>query len=124
MVRLYLDNDVKLPAALALQARGHDVVHVRDFGTFAASDDYHLLASARLNRVLVTCNRKDFILLHRAWLRWTAEWNVARQHAGILIVPQVGVDTAVIVDDFFKLSFPTPNSLYRYDRALGWVVER
>lgn len=124
MARLYLDNDIPLPAAIALQSRGHDVVHVHDFGTFAESDDYHLSAATRLHRVLVTCNHKDFRLLHHAWTRWTAEWNVDHQHGGILVVPQGGIDVAAIVDDFFRTGYPLTNHLYRYVRSSGWAELR
>ena len=68
---------------------GPDVLLASDLGMERATDDEQLLVAANLNRILVTCDRKDFILLHDAWHRWSAAWNVVAHHAGILVIPDL-----------------------------------
>ncbi|MGI8855688.1 MAG: DUF5615 family PIN-like protein [Thermomicrobiales bacterium] len=75
----------KLPPLL--RTAGHDSVTARELRMEAAGDDEHLLVAAKTDRILVTYNVKDFRLLHDAWQRWSGDWNVARRHAGILIIP-------------------------------------
>lgn len=38
-------------------------------------------------------------MLHEAWLRWTDDWHVAAQHAGIVIIPHGNVAALDIVTD-------------------------
>lgn len=88
MADVYLDEDVWLQLADDLRLQGHAVVTYRDHRLRGASDALHLLTAAQEQRVLVTCNRRDFRLLHDAWHYWTAAWGVATQHAGIIVVDQ------------------------------------
>lgn len=125
MARLYLDSDVRAGYVLRLRSRGHDAVHVKDFGTFHETDDYHLSVAALQGRVLVTHNRDDYILLHRAWRRWTENWRVPDQHPGILVVPQdKTTDVITAIDDFFALGLPIVNLLYVFTRVRGWTEIR
>ena len=88
MVAYYLDNDVGQELAALLGAYGEDVTTAAREGLRSASDDEHLLRAAGQERLPVTHNRRDFLLLHQAWLRWSTAWGVQRSHAGILVIPQ------------------------------------
>lgn len=88
MVAFYLDSDVGHELEALLEAHGEDVTTAARQGLRSAADDEHLLRAAEQGRLLVTHNRRDFILLHQAWLRWSSAWGVERYHAGVLIIPQ------------------------------------
>jgi hypothetical protein len=89
MARFHVDANVAIPFADLLSAQGHDVATARQLSLANAPDDKHLLDAAQANRVVITHNEKDFILLHGAWRRWSAAWGIAAitQHAGILVLP-------------------------------------
>jgi len=84
----YTDHNVARAVAELLRVAGHVAVTARDLGLEEASDDEQLLTAAQHDRIFVTHNESDFILLHDAWQRWSATWGVPAQHAGILIIPQ------------------------------------
>ncbi len=88
MARFHFDENVNYDIAVALVALGHDVVTSRDLGMDGRDDDLHLLAAANDNRILVTHNGRDFVVLNPAWRHWSQAWNAPADHAGILIVPQ------------------------------------
>lgn len=73
---------------LLLRGRGHDVITSRELGLDRASDGLHLLEAAKRRRILLTYNERDFLLLHDAWLRWSAAWGVQPLHCGVLMLPQ------------------------------------
>ncbi len=91
MASFATDADIPLGLAHLLQASGHDVVTAHQLRLTGASDDVHLLTAAEQGRALITHNEKDFLLLQRAWLRWSVAWGVQPrpQHAGILVLPQI-----------------------------------
>jgi hypothetical protein len=86
-VDFYLDHDVAIELADDLRALGHQALTTRDQGAETARDFRQLLIAAQAHRVLVTHNRKDFRLLHGAWITWSEVWGVQAIHAGILILP-------------------------------------
>ncbi|MEL7420760.1 MAG: DUF5615 family PIN-like protein [Cyanobacteria bacterium J06643_13] len=59
-IRLYLDEDVNVLIADLLNARGFDVLTVRDAGRLQASDEEQLAYAISQQRTLVTHNRSDF----------------------------------------------------------------
>jgi hypothetical protein len=70
---------------------------------------------------LVTHNRKDFDLLHAAWIRWSGAWQTTARHLGILILPQAwSVERAVLELSSATTSLVLPNHLYRYLPTGGW----
>ena len=118
MGRFHLDHNVSRRIAELLRNAGHDVVTARELGLEEADDDVHLLAALRDDRVFVTHNGHDFILLHYAWRRWTRFWQVAQPHAGILVVPQVphlGPVEAARELDRLQRRAPLADELYQYD---------
>ena len=59
-IGLYLDEDVNVLIADLLQARGFDVMTVRDAGKLHATDAEQLAYAVSQARTLVTHNRADF----------------------------------------------------------------
>lgn len=86
MARFYLDNDVAAKVAVLLRARGHDAISARDLKREDASDDEQFFIASELERVFITHNEKDFILLYDAWKRWSAAWQISKPHPGAVSV--------------------------------------
>jgi hypothetical protein len=84
----YIDHDVAVALAPVLRVFGHEATLTDDLGLTQASDGRQLLTAAEHDWVLVTHNRRDFIVLHDAWRCWTAAWRVQLDHAGIVVVPR------------------------------------
>jgi predicted nuclease of predicted toxin-antitoxin system len=57
---LYLDEDVNVLVTNLLQAKGFDVITVRDAGKLRATDAEQLAYAVSQERTLVTHNRTDF----------------------------------------------------------------
>jgi hypothetical protein len=80
-LRLLLDEHLSPAIAHQLRGRGRDVVTAADVG-FAGRDDAQLLsAAAGDRRAVVTCNIRDYRLLHAAYL------TMSTFHYGIVLVP-------------------------------------
>lgn len=125
MADLYLDHNVPRAIGEGLATRGHTCRTVRQLGLEAATDDLHLLRSAREGWTILTHDAEDYELLHRAWIRWGPDWNVSPPptHAGILVLPQLGA--SVLVDPvaaFLAEPPPLANRLYRWRQAEGWLT--
>lgn len=87
MARLFFDHNVPFRLVSLLRVTGHDILLAREAGAARSTDDAVLLSSVRANRVLVTHNRRDFRLLHDAWLSWPPTFGVAfPAHRGILVL--------------------------------------
>jgi hypothetical protein len=102
------------------------VVTARELGLEDADDDVHLLVALQDGRILVTHNGDDFILLHRAWRRWTQFWRVSQPHAGILIIPQaphLSPTRATDELDRIQARAVLANELYEYEwrTSRDWV---
>ena len=76
-ISLYLDEDVSVLVADWLRPHGFDVLTARD--AWGLSDTAQLRFAAEHHRALLTHNRIDFELLHRAAL------DKQEPHAGIII---------------------------------------
>jgi hypothetical protein len=84
-----LDHDVARDNAFLLRRGGNSAVTARQLGRERGRDHEHLAFAAQRGLILVTCNARDYRLLHDAWLNWPEVWQMTSrpQHAGILIVP-------------------------------------
>jgi hypothetical protein len=125
VAHFYLDHNVKLNIASLLRAWGHDATAVREMGQPRAGDEEHLLLAAQRGWILVTHNRDDFRMLHRAWQLWSQAWGTTRSHAGILICPQTRSSERT-VDELVRLASrgsPGANELWMWRSARGWVQE-
>ena len=89
MADFHFDHNISVRIAAPLRRFGHTAVTAGELRLPGATDDEHLLVAAERRSVLVSHNRKDFILLHGAWRRWSTAWGVVHPHAGILTVAQL-----------------------------------
>lgn len=62
-MRFLLDHDVPDDIVFALEALGHEVSRLRELMGATASDEQVLGLAGRLESVLITCNRDDFLAL-------------------------------------------------------------
>jgi hypothetical protein len=125
MAALYLDEDAPEDLASLLAVRGHFTVTTRAEGRKGAPDERQLWYAAEHRWTLITMNRRDYRLLHGAWLLWTHEWSIQSQHAGILILDHLfPVDVPRAVDAIHDLVHDVEtrlqNSLYDWSRNAGW----
>jgi predicted nuclease of predicted toxin-antitoxin system len=67
-VRFLIDNALSPEVARYLRERGHDAVHVRDYGLHAAEDPVILERAAAEDRALVSTD-SDFAMLLAVWQR-------------------------------------------------------
>lgn len=119
----YLDHDVALNVTGQLRALGHHVVTSREQGQEEAGDFLQLLTAAQNNWVLVSHNRKDFQLLHRAWVTWSRAWSVQAVHAGVLILPHGRpADSAGRLHAFAtRHTVPLRNEMHRCSARGAWT---
>ena len=89
MASFYLDEGIAERLAALLIARRHPAVSTRDAGNKGLPDPQQLAFARATERVLITCNGRDFAALHEALVTWAALWGVSRvsAHHGILLVP-------------------------------------
>jgi Domain of unknown function (DUF5615) len=120
----YLDSDVSVRLAPWLRVAGHDAVTSGDQGHRQATDDEQLLIAAQQGRIVLTHNRKDFVLLHDAWRRWPLAWGFpAQAHNGILVLDQHSErELAAVVDEFVTMSATVVlgSALYWWRHRSGW----
>lgn len=122
---LYLDHNGSERMIPPLRALGYAVANAREVGLDAAEDDEHLLFAALQGRVLITRDKKDYRLLHRAWRRWPAARQIDQQHSGILIIPQPPEwQESRAADELHRFLQTAPalrNALYQYMTKTGWT---
>jgi hypothetical protein len=127
LASFYLDQDVDVALAPALQEFGHTAVATGALGLARSPDAAQLLFAAKRRWVLISHNRDDFVVLHDAWKLWTVDWDVAVEHAGILVIPQrIGADFWTVphaagqIDELIRQARPLSNELYEWRRGTGW----
>lgn len=125
MAALYFDENIALELAPLLRQRRHSVTSTAEERRLGAPDPHQLLYAAERNWTFLTHNRRDFRLLHTAWLLWSDAWHSPRQHSGILIVEQLRwrslTDLARLIHDFVTDSdVDLANALFDWRPATGW----
>lgn len=78
MAHLLADEDLKGSLVRALRALGHEIIRVQDANAAGWNDPDVFSMAIRLDRVLITHNRYDFVCLHRSGI----------SHAGVIAVAQ------------------------------------
>ena len=123
MALFFLDNDFPLGAGDELRRLGHDVASARSTNREDRHDEEQLLYAATENRILITHNRRDFRLLHRAWLRWSRTWSVQQAHAGILVLPQGRTyqEYGAVIDSYLSQRGAVINELHLCDSTSRWT---
>lgn len=78
-MKLYLDEHIQPLLAHILTSRGIDCLTTQAAGNLSHSDEEQLAFATSQERVIVTCDRKDFLSLAQ---QWAAENHT---HAGIIL---------------------------------------
>lgn len=123
------DENVSERTADILGDLEHDVLTTRQNRNQGIDDARQLARAARSGRLFVAYNRRDFLLLHRAWRLWSHEWGVAGQahHAGILLLPQPPIlaadQAAHLLDRFVRDWGVVTNRLFAWSLRDGWKPE-
>lgn len=124
MSSFYLDNDVFLRLVPLLVAGGHAVSSARELGLASAGDEAQLLTAVRREAILVTYNRRDFELLHDAWITWPAAFDLdLPAHPGILALAHAPVaDQFDAIDGLIETTAPSAlqNTMYSWRPGRGW----
>jgi hypothetical protein len=117
----YLDDGVAQQLADELVVLGHTATTSQAEGQKGAHDEVHFWLAAQRGWTVITHNREDFRMLHRAWRLWS----VAITHAGVLIIPQTSTglafQAAQTIDLFLRAQPSLVNMLYEH-RPSGWRV--
>jgi hypothetical protein len=122
LARLYHDHNVSQDLAHLLRA-DHDVVSARELSRERLTDDAQLLAAVLDERTVVTHDRRDFTLLHDAWLTWPAAFGqMLPPHRGILVLDAAPYRTLFSVLASFLVATPAPimNELLWWHHRDGW----
>ena len=109
-MKFYLDEDVSPRVAEILRRMGCAARSTQEAGNRGADDERQLQYAARLEHVLVTRNRNDFIGFT---VQFFAE---SRPHAGVVIVPRSipASDPGFLARLLFRLSSCYPKGLPPY----------
>jgi uncharacterized protein (DUF433 family) len=123
VAELYSDRDIGFGTVVASRSLGHTVVTTRDLRFEYVTDDVQLLTAVSCSRIPVTQNRRDYVLLHRAWRSRADSFHIPLLHSGILVVPQQTWPfplEAAIIDWFIRTVPPLANEMYVCDRDGRW----
>lgn len=124
MAAFYLDSDVSIHLAPLLHGLGHSATTSRDVGLRGATDDAQLLEAVQRGWITITHNRRDFTMLHDAWITWPAAFGMALPpHPVVLVLEQgrprvhIGVLEAIMTAN---TSVDLANELLWWRRNSGW----
>ena len=125
MAAIYTDENMAIALEQVLRDLGHMVVSTFDEDRTGAPDPHQLLHAADRGWLLMTHIRRDFRLLHDAWLLWSRAWGVRPTHAGIIVLEQVpglaATDLGRLVHELISESARTvTNALFDWRPATGW----
>ena len=82
-IALYFDEDSQDTTLIrALRSRGVDVIAAAEAGMNGRTDEEQLQWSTTNDRVLYSCNARDFYKLHTSLLK------LGESHSGIILAPQ------------------------------------
>jgi hypothetical protein len=131
-VRIALDEGVSHPLASLLRSHGYDADSATELGRLGLTDVQVLVQAVLHGQVRVTHNKKDFRMLHEAWITWRRRWTAEvvqaigvqvtlSGHAGILLVPQLpNLNLARIIEPFADANASLPDRLFAWNAAKGW----
>jgi hypothetical protein len=121
---LYLDADVDDVFVGPLDARGHST---RTTTRHNATDAEQLLLATDRRWLLVTHDKRDYVLLAQLWRALADRWGATEQHAAVIIVPQRRVmpypRSADEIDALLKVDPNLWNQVVRFDTKWGWTLE-
>ncbi len=120
MARLFTDEDVSPRIAEHLQKLNHDALTTEQAGRRGSTDNDQPVFATQQDRILITHNRADFLLLHDAWRQWSQLWGVTAAHTAIVAVDQWRVESLAFIIHNFLLATPdlgNGNLMYRWQLA-------
>jgi hypothetical protein len=122
----FLDADIDDHLVDLLHNRGHSALTTDQASRYNASDDEQLLVATDLNRTLITHDKRDYVLLYRAWRTFAHHWQVEPgNHAGVLIVPQSQIiPYSTVASEIHSLVRQTPGlrgRIFELNVKWGWV---
>lgn len=124
MARLYCNNDVSVRLLPLLKSAGHGAAPAVGLDLAGAGDEVQLLTAVQRDEILVTYNRRDFMLLHRAWILWPLEFGAALPpHRGILALDQVAPGLQLDALDTLLSAVSTEglsNQMLWWHLPIGW----
>jgi hypothetical protein len=129
---IYADENISWRLVEGLRARGFDVLTAREADTLGQADDAQLELAAKVGRVLLTFDRRDFRHVHQRFV------SRGGRHVGIALLPQnadtarTSVRAAMLLDWFASLK-PSENRIVNWNelqqllhtgyRGTGYVEE-
>jgi hypothetical protein len=131
-----LDEDVSHPVARLLRRIGHVAESATELDRLGLRDVQVLLRATERNQTVVTHNKKDFELLHEAWVTWRRRWMAEAEtakglpvplsrHVGIVIVPHLPNHELVrILSDFASTAEAVDDKLFTWSQEQGWEEVR
>jgi len=96
-IKFYLDEDVPLSFGEALKTRGVDALSTQEAGNKGFTDLEQMLFTVEHGRVIITHNKKDFMLLHKHYLE------MKKHHHGIILTDQQPI--GILLKRVMKLWF-------------------
>ena len=81
-MKLYFDEHVHPLVAATLRERGIDCLTTQEAGNLGRTDEDQLRYASEQGRILVTFDRRDFLMLARQWAV------TGRSHAGLILSAQ------------------------------------
>ncbi len=99
--RFYLDEDINVTLEQALINRGVDAISTLKAGQIGNRDEEQLIFAKDENRIIVTHNTRDFVILHKIFL------NDDRVHSGIIVSDQLSI--GALLKSVMKLWFSLDN---------------
>lgn len=129
MGRFVLDENFEARTAQELRVLGHDVVTTTALNVRGAPDYTLLLVATDEERIVVTHNVDDFLLLHCIWLALATRWRiepVQAAHPGILGLTQYTTDCADYARqiDARTHSQNVAGEMHVYRPSTGWRLRR
>ncbi len=125
-LRFYIDEDPQQELARTLRELGLDTLTTREAGTKGLSDARQLAFAVSQGRVLITCNARDFNLIHETLVLWSRRPGPGDEppHRGIMIVPngsRMGLDGVTRIVAAFA---ETHDADFVAGRLFEWLPDR
>ena len=78
-IRFYLDEDVPVQLAKAMQQRGISVLTTQEAGMSESTDEQQVVFAVTQQRTILTHNKRDFVIIHKTYME------IGKDHRGIIV---------------------------------------
>lgn len=126
MARYYLDEHIGNTLLAPLAYLGHDALSTHGAGNKGLTDPRQLLFATDQDRIMVTFNDQDYVMLHEMLVLSAARGALpaGRLHAGVALLPSTSrVAHALLVaalDELTREVDHTINRCFRWAPAFRW----